>query len=58
MINSVLRFEKFKSLTKEQRLELLYRAKILDENGNYHPDFFSEETIRKSKERRKEVNQI
>lgn len=50
MINSVLRFEKFKSLTKQQRLELLYSAKILDKDGNYHPDFFSEETIRKSKE--------
>lgn len=40
------------SLTKEQRLELLYKAKILDEDGYYHPDFFSEETIRKDKERK------
>lgn len=50
MINTDLRFKKFTPLTKEQRLELLYSAKILDKDGNYHPDFFSEETIRKSKE--------
>jgi len=42
----------FKFLTKEQRLELLYKAKILDEDGNYHPDFFNEETIQKDKERK------
>ena len=52
MINSIL--DTRKPLSKEQRMELLYTAKILDENGNYHPDFFSKETI----ERNKEVNQI
>lgn len=52
MINSIL--DTRKPLSKEQRMELLYAAKILDENGNYHPDFFSKETI----ERNKEVNQI
>jgi hypothetical protein len=40
----------YEFLTKEQRMELLYKAKILDKDGNYHPDFFSEETIRRSKE--------
>ena len=50
MINNSLR--EIISLTKEQRLELLYKAKILDEDGCYHPDFFSEETIRKDKERK------
>lgn len=35
--------------TPEQRAKLLVRAKILDENGHYHPDFFSEETVAKSK---------
>jgi hypothetical protein len=50
MINNLLKEQN--PLTKEQRLELLYKAKILDEDGNYHPDFFSEETIRKDKERK------
>ena len=31
--------------TPEQRAQLLIDAKILTEDGNYHPDFFSEETI-------------
>lgn len=48
MINNLLKERKH--LTKEQRMELLYIAKILDKDGNYHPDFFSEETVRKSKE--------
>ena len=45
----------FISLTmrsKEQRMELLKLAKILDDSGEYHPDFFSEETIKKDKEYR------
>ena len=41
------------NLTKEQRAELLIRAKILDENGNYHKDFFRPETVEKSKARKK-----
>ena len=28
----------------EQRLEFLQKAKILDENGYYHKDYFSKET--------------
>lgn len=48
MINNLLKEQN--PLTKEQRMELLYTAKILDKDGNYHPDFFSEETVRKSKE--------
>jgi hypothetical protein len=50
MINNIL--DTIKPLSKEQRMELLYAAKILDENGNYHPDFFSKETIEKDKERK------
>lgn len=30
---------------QERRKALLVKAKILDESGNYHPDYFSEETI-------------
>lgn len=36
-------------LTPQQRAELLVSAKILDENGYYHKDFFSKETVEKSK---------
>lgn len=43
------------SLTPEQRAELLIRAKILDEDGNYHKDFFSEETVEKSKRRKADM---
>jgi SUMO ligase MMS21 Smc5/6 complex component len=32
------------------RSELLVSAKILTEDGHYHPDFFTEETVNKSKE--------
>jgi hypothetical protein len=39
--------------TPEERKELLVKAKILTEDGNYHPDFFSEETINKEKWRKK-----
>jgi|694.fasta_scaffold13139_7 hypothetical protein len=34
----------------EIRAKLLVSAKILDENGHYHSDFFREETVAKSKE--------
>lgn len=36
-------------LTKEDRRRLLVKAKILTEDGDYHPDFFSEETILRDK---------
>lgn len=38
--------------TPEECDALLVKAKILDENGDYHPDFFSEETIQKGREAR------
>ncbi len=37
-------------LTKAIRTELLRKANILDANGDYLPQFFSAETIRKDKE--------
>jgi hypothetical protein len=37
------------AITPEERAALLVSAKILTEDGEYHPDFFSEETILKSK---------
>lgn len=37
-------------LSKEIRAELLRKAYILDANGDYLPQFFSAETIRKDKE--------
>lgn len=38
--------------THEERMRLLKDAEILDENGDFHSKWFSEETIRKDKERR------
>lgn len=35
----------------EQRLEFLQKAKILDENGHYHKDYFSKETVEASKKK-------
>ena len=40
--------------TKEQRAMLLIKANILDKNGYYVKRFFSEETIKKDKAKRKE----
>ncbi len=40
-------------LTPQQRAKLLISAKILDKKGNYHKDFFSTETVEKSKARNK-----
>ena len=39
--------DKIKSTTKtpDERKYLLIEAKILTETGEYHPDFFSKETI-------------
>lgn len=37
-------------LSAKRRAELLVSAKILDEDGNYHKDYFSEETVAKSKQ--------
>lgn len=51
MINNTLWYNKLQ-LTKEQRLQLLYDAKILNKDGSYHPDFFSDETVRKSREKK------
>ncbi len=41
-----------KTRTPEERAALLIKAKILDENGNYHKDFFRPETVEKSKARK------
>jgi hypothetical protein len=41
-----------KTRTPEERAALLVKAKILDENGNYHKDFFRPETVEKSKARK------
>ena len=38
--------------TKEQRAELLRKAQILDDNGDYVERFFSQETLEKDKARR------
>lgn len=46
-----LRFD-MKTRTPEERAALLIKAKILDENGNYHKDFFRPETVEKSKARK------
>lgn len=35
--------------TDEERRQLLIDAKILTEEGIFHPDFFSEETVESSK---------
>lgn len=39
----------------ERRKALLVKANILTEDGNYHPDFFSEETIAKNRKHRDAV---
>lgn len=38
-----------RAITPEERAALLVSAKILTEDGEYHPDFFSTETIEKNK---------
>jgi hypothetical protein len=38
--------------TKEQRAALLRKALILDNDGNYLPQFFSAQTIKRDKEHR------
>jgi hypothetical protein len=38
-----------RALTSEERMALLVSAKILTEDGEYHPDFFRDETVEKSK---------
>jgi hypothetical protein len=48
---------KTKIRTPEQRAALLVSAKILDKNGNYDARFFSAETVKKSKERKTQVEQ-
>lgn len=35
--------------TDEERKQILIDAKILTEEGIYHPDYFSEETVNKSR---------
>jgi hypothetical protein len=40
-----------KARTPEQRMELLKKAHILDATGHYDPRYFSEETVRKDRER-------
>jgi hypothetical protein len=50
MVNNEIKKE-FK-LSAKRRAELLVSAKILDEDGNYHKDFFSKETIEKNKTRK------
>lgn len=35
--------------TNEERRQILIDAKILTEEGVYHPDYFSEETVEKSR---------
>jgi hypothetical protein len=37
--------------TPEQRRALLQEARILDQSGHYDPRYFSEETVRKDRER-------
>lgn len=43
---------KLKRRTPKERAALLVSAKILTEDGEYHPDFFSAETIAKSKNKK------
>jgi hypothetical protein len=47
---------KINSRTPEERKALLIKAKILTEDGFYHPDYFSKETIEKDKLCREKVN--
>jgi len=39
--------------TPEQRRALLIKANILDKNGDYLPDFFRADTVKKNKEHRR-----
>ena len=43
--------ENAKKRTPEQRRAFLQRANILDENGYYHEDYFSKETVEASKKK-------
>lgn len=40
--------------TREERMALLVAAKILNEDGNFCTEFFSEETIERNKRKRNE----
>lgn len=44
--------QKAQQRTPQERLAFLQRAKILDANGHYCEQFFSQETVAKSKEKR------
>lgn len=39
---------------KRRRYQLLIEAEILTEDGEYHPKWFSQETIERDKQHRKE----
>lgn len=41
-----------KRRTPKQSQELLVKAKILDENGNYDINFFRKETVERSRKKR------
>ena len=41
--------ESAKKRTREENIQLLKDAKIIDESGYYCPEFFSEETVAKDK---------
>lgn len=46
-----LSHQKARQRTPQERLAFLQRAKILDANGHYCEQFFSQETVAKSKEK-------
>lgn len=47
-MNNKDKLSQLKNRTPEERADLLIKAKILDENGNYLPEYFPE-TIKQQK---------
>jgi len=42
--------EDLAKMTQKEKFEFLRDAKIIDDEGYYHPDFFSEETVKADRE--------
>jgi hypothetical protein len=51
-IETLMTKVKSRTYTDQERSELLVKAKILDDQGYYHKDFFTKATVDESKRQR------
>ena len=56
-IEELIESVKKRKSTPEEMRDLLIKAKVLDEDGNYHKDYFSKETIERNKKNLNSHNQ-